>query len=94
MGYRYWQYKKLPGSNANAASDKFGVAYQTYEFNQYTDTNEISAYAVEPMKWAVSAGLVEPNAGTSLTPAKVLNRAQVAYFMATYYETWTDYIVK
>ena len=56
MGYRYWQYKKLPESNANAASDKFGLDYRAYEFSDYTDTNKISAYAVEPMKWAVRAG--------------------------------------
>ena len=93
MGYRYWQYKKLPEADANAASDKFGVAYQRYEFEEYKDTNDISSYAVESMTWAVKAGLIEPNTNTMLNPVNVVNRAQVAYFMATYYETWTDYIV-
>ena len=90
MAYRYWKYKKLPEGNANAAfyDPKIELNYRVLEFAEYTDTNEISSYALEPMKWAVKAGLIEQNTGAKLTPKNVLNRAQVAYFMGSFRETW------
>ena len=92
MAYRYFKYKNLPVYDLNETMGNYGLEGGTNPFSYYTDTNNISSYAVEPMKWAVAAGLIEENTGNVLNPAKVLSRAQVAYFMAAFHEVWAPYL--
>ena len=44
----------------------------------YTDAGKLSAYAVDCMRWAVGAGLINGTSNTLLTPQGTATRAQVA----------------
>lgn len=53
---------------------------------KYTDRAQLSAYAVQPMAWAVSNGVVSGTTDTTLSPAGTATRAQIAVVMVRYIE--------
>ena len=48
------------------------------DLSGYTDANQISAYAQEPMEWAVANGIISGMSATTLGPNVLANRAQIA----------------
>lgn len=68
MLYRYAQYKGLSTSYSNSLS-------------AFTDAGSISSYAVVPMKWAVSKGILAGTTSTTLSPQETCTRAQYAVFI-------------
>lgn len=66
--YRYAQYKE------------YDVSKQA-DLNGYTDTDNISSYAVESLSWANVKGLVTGTSATTLTPGGSATRAQVAVIL-------------
>jgi len=55
--------------------------YSDVKLENYTDHAEIADYAVEPMKWAIGAGLIKGNDDGSLKPTGYATRAQAATIM-------------
>lgn len=53
------------------------VVYDENVFDSYIDTALVSSYAVEPMKWALSKGIIS-GIGDRLSPVHLSTRAQVA----------------
>lgn len=51
----------------------------------YTDARMISGYALDSMRWAVGAGIVNGTSGTTLSPADGSTRAQMAAVMMRYH---------
>ena len=71
--YRYAAYKgKDVTADANA-------------LNKFADASKISVYASEPLKWAVTAGVVSGD-GTNINPASNATRAETASMMMRYCE--------
>ena len=52
----------------------------------FSDKDEISDYAVKPMKWAVNAGVLAGTDNGELLPQGLANRAQLATIMCN----WAD----
>ncbi|MDR0491193.1 MAG: S-layer homology domain-containing protein [Oscillospiraceae bacterium] len=69
--HRYAEYKEQGSSQPDDAFDAF------------PDKNEVSAYAVAAMKWAVSRGIINGSNG-SLFPRRSATRAQVAQIIFNY----------
>ena len=69
--YRYARYK---GYDLSARTDLSG----------YTDAGQVSAYATDPMTWAVGSGLITGTSGTTLSPAGSATRAQAAVILARF----------
>ena len=72
--YRYAQFK---GYDVTASAD----------LSAYTDTSEISAYAVPAMQWANAEGLVTGRTNTTLDPEGDATRAEIATIMTRFCET-------
>lgn len=71
--WRYAEYQgKQPGSGVE---DSLG---------RYTDTEQISSWALNAFKWAVSTGIIQGMDDTHLRPEKNANRAQVATMLMRY----------
>ena len=51
----------------------------------FTDTGDVSAFAVVPMKWAVGTGLINGLDATHLAPMAQSNRAQLSVLLARLY---------
>ena len=66
--YRYVKYK-------NAASGLLG------SLERFADAGQINSYAVEPLTWAVSMGLINGVGGDRVAPQDTTTRAQVAMLM-------------
>lgn len=69
-----WRYAKKSGIDVS----------QQAELAAYTDAKSISAYAEEPMRWAVAAGLIQGTSSTTIEPASGAERAQVAEILMRY----------
>lgn len=74
MLYRYAQLKGYDTTQG-------GMAIR--EFNDYED---ISAWALEAMTWAVNAGVINGDANNSLSPADNASRAEVAQIIMNFCE--------
>lgn len=61
-------YARLVGRDVSARAD----------LSAYTDAGEISGYALESMRWARAAGLINGTSETTLTPSGTATRAQAA----------------
>ena len=46
--------------------------------NAFRDASSISSWAQEPMRWAVTSGIVTGTSATQLSPDGTANRAQMA----------------
>ena len=54
------------------------------DLSAFTDAGEISAWASEAMRWAVSVGLVQGRGGGVLAPGDPATRAEVAQIVMNY----------
>lgn len=64
----FYRYAQLKGYELSARADLSG----------YADSSEISQYAVESLRWAVGAGVVNGRTQTTLVPQGTATRAEVA----------------
>jgi hypothetical protein len=71
--FRYAQYKKYDVSATSTLSS-------------FTDTDQISAYAVDAMRWANGAGLITGVTETTIVPKGMATRAQVAAILMRFCE--------
>lgn len=78
MLYRYAEY-----AGADTAAD-------TSVLNKFTDTGSISSYAVEPLAWAVTNGIVSGTSATAISPSGSATRAQVATMLMRYAKAFGD----
>lgn len=78
MLYRYAEY-----AGADTAAD-------TSVLNKFTDTGSISSYAVEPLAWAVTNGIVSGTSATAISPSGSATRAQVATMLMRYAQAFGD----
>lgn len=78
MLYRYAQY-----AGANTAAD-------TSTLDEFTDAVSIPSYAVEPLAWAVTNGIVSGTSATAISPNGSATRAQVATMLMRYAQKFGD----
>ena len=69
-----YRYARCKGYDLSARTDLSG----------YTDAGQVSAYATDPMTWAVGSGLITGTSGTTLSPAGSATRAQAAVILARF----------
>jgi len=69
--YRYSRYK---GYDISKSADLSG----------YADGNQISDWALDPMKWAVAEGIIEGRTATTLVPQGISTRAEIATVLQRY----------
>lgn len=72
--YRYAQYKGMD-------------AVSLEENLHFTDTSEISEYAVSAMNWAVGKGLMKGKSTTTINPKDIATRAEIAAILQRFIET-------
>ncbi len=78
MLYRYAEYAGVDTS-MNAAV-----------LNTFQDANSIPSYAVEPLAWAVTNGIVSGTSATTISPSGSATRAQVATMLMRYATAFSD----
>ncbi|WP_297710990.1 S-layer homology domain-containing protein [Dysosmobacter sp.] len=78
MLYRYAEY-----AGVDTAAD-------TTELNKFADTGSIPSYAVEPLAWAVTNGIVSGTSATTISPSGSATRAQVATMLMRYAQAFGD----
>lgn len=78
MLYRYAQY-----AGANTAAD-------TSTLDKFADADSIPSYAVEPLAWAVTNGIVSGTSATAVSPSGSATRAQVATMLMRYEQKFGD----
>ena len=71
--YKYTQFKK------------YDLTMKSTDLDDYPDCSSISNYAMIPMLWAVSNGVIS-GTDKGLEPTASANRAQVAVMMKAYHE--------
>lgn len=54
------------------------TSYNSNAFSGFTDAGSVSAYAVVPMKWALTKGIINGTTSTTLSPLDPCTRAQCA----------------
>ena len=69
--YRYAKYHGLDTANTNTLAG-------------FTDVNKVSAWALDAMKWANAAGLVQGRTTTTLAPDAKITRAEAAAMVQRY----------
>ncbi|MBO5397968.1 MAG: S-layer homology domain-containing protein [Clostridia bacterium] len=69
--YRYAKYK---GKNTS----------QTNDLTKFSDTKQISSYALPQIKWAVGAGVISGNANKTLNPKGTATRAEASAMLEKY----------
>ena len=71
--YRYAKYHSIDVTNTNTLAG-------------FTDVNKVSAWALDAMKWANAAGLVQGHTTTTLVPEVSITRAEAATMVQRYCE--------
>lgn len=71
------RYADAMGSNVSAAGN----------LSAFADKNQVSAYAVKPMIWAVDRGIISGTTQTTLAPKASATRAQVVVMLHRYLTT-------
>lgn len=66
------------------ASQKGRDVSDRAELGVFTDAGQIASYAVEPLRWAVAAGMVNGVAADTLSPGGNASRAQVAVILSRF----------
>lgn len=61
-----------------------GNSYAEGSLDEFTDRNEVDSYAVAPMAWAVSEGILTGTTPTTLSPQSQATRAQVVVMLHRY----------
>ena len=64
----------------------YNVSVSNTVLNEYTDTAQISAYALEAMQWANATGLIMGNTATTINPTGNATRAEVATILMRFCE--------
>ena len=72
-----WRYADYQGRDTGSGSEEDPLG-------RYTDTEQISSWAMNALKWSVSAGIIQGMDDTHLRPEKNSNRAQVATMLMRY----------
>ena len=67
-----WRYAGSPAASGSLAG--------------YTDAGSVSGYAVDALRWAVSAGIIQGTSGATLSPQGTATRAQAAAMLQRYLE--------
>ena len=75
--YRYLQYKGMTPDGAKEIAD-------------FTDAGEVSAYALDAVKWSYGTGLVKGTSERALSPRANTTRAQVATIILRYIENISE----
>jgi len=73
-----YRYAKAKGLDVNASAD----------LSKFGDMGDISDWALDAMKWAVAAGIVEGRTGNRVAPGDTSNRAEVATIFKRYIENF------
>lgn len=63
------------------ASQKGRDVSDRTELGVFTDARQIASYAVEPLRWAVAAGMINGTSADTLSPGGNASRAQVAVIL-------------
>ena len=63
------------------ASQKGRDVSDRTELGVFTDMGQIASYAVEPLRWAVAAGMINGTSADTLSPGGNASRAQVAVIL-------------
>ena len=74
-----------------ANAQGMAAAADTGALKDFTDRGAVSAYAVEPLSWAVEQGLVNGYADGRLNPQGQATRAQIAAILTRFHrasEEW------
>ncbi|MCL1873021.1 MAG: S-layer homology domain-containing protein [Clostridiales bacterium] len=71
--YRYAKYKELDLS-------------ETVDLSDYSDMGNISNWALDAMKWAVEAGIIQGRTPTTIVPQGTSTRAEIAMIFKRYIE--------
>jgi len=71
--YRYANYKELDTS-------------VTADLSDYADMVNISNWALDAMKWAVEAGIIQGRTPTTIVPQGTSTRAEIAMIFKRYIE--------
>lgn len=66
------------------ASQKGRDVSDRAELGGFTDAGQIASYAVEPLRWAVAAGMVNGVAADTLSPGGNASRAQAAVILSRF----------
>ena len=66
------------------ASQKGRDVSDRAELGVFTDAGQIASYAVEPLRWAVAAGMVNGVTADTLSPGGNASRAQVAVILSRF----------
>ena len=66
-----------------AASKSLDVGAST-DLSRYTDINEISAWAMDAMRWAIASGIVQGRTETTAAPQGTCTRAEIATIFKRY----------
>ena len=60
------------------------------DIEAYTDTGEISEWALTAMRWSVAEGMISGTSETSLSPKGVATRAQAALIIKNFVNAYTE----
>ena len=69
-------YARLKGKNVSAQANLSG----------FSDAGQVSAYALDAMRWANAEGLINGTSATTLTPSGTTTRAQAAVILKGFCE--------
>ena len=73
-----YRYAKYAGKDVNTVDS---TTFQTF-----TDADQVSDYAKEPMIWATAKGLINGMGNNTLAPQNTATRAQVAQIVKNFNE--------
>ena len=82
-----YRYSAGKGNGAGLAADWLSAANTGAEIDlsMYADAVEVSPWALDAVKWAVSAGLIQGRSETSLAPGGSSLRSEVAMILKRFY---------
>jgi hypothetical protein len=78
-----YRYSMIKGRDISASSDLSG----------FTDSDQISDYAMEAMKWAVALGLIQGKGENNLDPLAFASRAEIAVIMQRYIDIYAKVLL-
>ncbi|MBQ6810439.1 MAG: S-layer homology domain-containing protein, partial [Firmicutes bacterium] len=77
MATFFYRYSEVNGYSLTTGAD----------LSRFSDADEISVYALEPMDWAVTEGLIQGNGNGEICPGDNASRAQIATILERYVKT-------
>jgi hypothetical protein len=78
-----YRYSRIKGRNVSAAGDLIG----------FTDAGQVSAYAMDAVKWAVALGLIQGKGEDNIDPAANATRAEIAAITQRYLDIYTKVLL-